>query len=183
MEAVDLRKAYHRVQFELLLELLVRYGVSLTLTLWLTAALQEKGGHTTRKLGNWISTPQQLTIGLGLSPAPYNVYTVGLADLNSNGLSLGLAAACGRLIDKTGSDTHSAVTAVQKQLGKVQHNGAKRQGQKSTRPVVHPQRQSNRMCNAGGLQRRSHRTHGQPQISGGPLRQNTHGGGFNLTQV
>ena len=37
--AVDLEDAYNRVQFTLLMELLVQYGVSLTLTRWLAAAL------------------------------------------------------------------------------------------------------------------------------------------------
>ena len=60
--AVDLEAAYNRVQFKLLMELLVQYGVSLTLTEWLAAALQERKVAT--RLGNWISTPQQLTMGL-----------------------------------------------------------------------------------------------------------------------
>ena len=87
--AVDLEDAYNRVQFKLLMELLRQYGVSLTLTRWLAAALQER--KVAMRLGNWISTPQQLTMGLPqgspLSPVLYNVYTKGLADLNSNGLS------------------------------------------------------------------------------------------------
>ena len=37
--AVDLEDTYNRAQFRLLMELLVQYGVSLTLTRWLTAAL------------------------------------------------------------------------------------------------------------------------------------------------
>ena len=40
--AVDLEDAYNRVQFKLLMELLMQYGVSLTLRRWLAAALQEK---------------------------------------------------------------------------------------------------------------------------------------------
>ena len=36
--AVDLEDAYNRVQFTLLMELLVQYGISLTLTRWLAAA-------------------------------------------------------------------------------------------------------------------------------------------------
>ena len=40
--AVDLEDAYNRVQFKLLMELLRQYGVSLTLTRWLAAALQEE---------------------------------------------------------------------------------------------------------------------------------------------
>ena len=51
---VDLKDAYNRVQFKLLMELLVQYGVSLTLTRWLVAALQER--KVAMRLGNWIST-------------------------------------------------------------------------------------------------------------------------------
>ena len=80
---VDLEDAYNRVQFKLLMELLRQYGVSLTLTRWLAAALQER--EVAIRLGNWISTPQQLAMGLPqgspLSPVLYNVYTKGLADL------------------------------------------------------------------------------------------------------
>ena len=60
--AVDLEDAYKRVQFKLLMELLVQYGVGLTLTRQLAATLQER--KVTMWLGNWISTPQQLTMGL-----------------------------------------------------------------------------------------------------------------------
>ena len=84
---VDLEDAYNRVEFKLLMELLVQYGVSLTLTRWLAAALQER--KATVRLGNWISTPQQLTVGLPqgsrVSPVVYNVNTKGLAGLNSKG--------------------------------------------------------------------------------------------------
>ena len=59
--AVDLDDAYTRVQFKLLMEL-VQYGVSLTLTKWLAAALQER--KVAMRLGNCISTCQQLTMGL-----------------------------------------------------------------------------------------------------------------------
>ena len=40
--AVDLEDAYHRVQFKLLMELLVQYNINLTLARWLAAALQER---------------------------------------------------------------------------------------------------------------------------------------------
>ena len=39
--AVDLEDAYNRMQFKLLMELLVQYVVSLTFSRWLAAALQE----------------------------------------------------------------------------------------------------------------------------------------------
>ena len=62
---------------------------------------------------NWQGSP--------LSPVLYNVYTKGLADLNSNGLSRVLTLADDRLIYKTSSDISTAVTAVQEQLEKVSH--------------------------------------------------------------
>ena len=51
---VDLEDAYNRVQFKL------QFGVSLILTRWLTAELRER--TVSMRLGNWISTPQQLTL-------------------------------------------------------------------------------------------------------------------------
>ena len=39
---IDLEDEHSRVQFKLLLELLVQYGVSWTLTRWLVAPLQER---------------------------------------------------------------------------------------------------------------------------------------------
>ena len=59
--------------------------------------------------------------GLPLSPVLHNVYTQGLADLNSNGLSRVLTLADDGLIYKTASDISTAVTAVQEQLEKVSH--------------------------------------------------------------
>ena len=59
--------------------------------------------------------------GSPLSPVLYNVYTKGLADLNSNGLSRVLTLADDGLIYKTSSDISTAVTAVQEQLEKVSH--------------------------------------------------------------
>ena len=43
------------------------------------------------------------------------IYTKGLVDLNSNGLTL----ADNGLIYRTAKDTHTAVTAIHKQLGKA----------------------------------------------------------------
>ena len=112
---VYLEDAYTRMQFKLLRELLVQYGVSLTLTRWFAAALQER--KVAMRLGNWISTPQQLTMGLPqsspLSPVFYNVYTNGLAGLNSNGLKRVLTLADDGFIYKTASDISTVINAVQ----------------------------------------------------------------------
>ena len=100
----------------------MQYGVSLTSSRWLAAALHER--KVAMRFGNWISTPQQLTMGLSqsspLSQVLHNVFTKGLADLNSNGLSRVLTLADDGLIYKTASDISTAVTAVQK-LEKVSH--------------------------------------------------------------
>ena len=175
------------------MELLVQYGVSLTLTRWFAAALQER--KVAMRLGNWISTPQQLAMGLSqgspLSPVLYNVYTKGLADLNSNGLSRVFTLADDGVIYKTASDISTAVTAVQDQLEKVSHwcqeTRVRNQPKQGARPVVHPQQQSSRTSNASSLlQWRSHRTHEQSQIPRDPLRQNAYvqdAGRINKTQV
>ena len=90
--AVDLKDAYSRVQFKLLMDLLMQYGVSLTLTQWIAGALLER--TVVMQLGNWSSAPHQLTTGPSqgspLSPVLFNVYTKGLADLNQNGSSKSL---------------------------------------------------------------------------------------------
>ena len=82
--AIDLEDAYNKVQFKLLMDLLVQYGVSLTLTRWIAGALLER--TVVMQLGNWSSATHQLTMGLPqgspFSPVLYNVYTEGLADLN-----------------------------------------------------------------------------------------------------
>ena len=119
----DLEDAYNRVQFKLLMELLEQYGVSLILTRWLAAALQER--KVAMRLGNWISAPKKLTMGLPqgspLSQVLYNVYTKGLADLNRNGLSWVYTHTDNGLIYKTASDIHTEVTTVHEQLEKVLH--------------------------------------------------------------
>ena len=85
--AIDLEDAYNRVQFKLLMDLLIQYGASLTLTRWAAGALLES--TVVMQLGNWRSAPHQLTMGppqgSPLSPVLVNVYTKGLADLNQYG--------------------------------------------------------------------------------------------------
>ena len=81
-----------------------------------------------------------MTMGLSqsvpLSPVLYNVYTNGLWDLNSNGLSRVLTLAEDGQIYKTSSDIHTAVTAVQEQL--VLRDRVRNQFKQGTGPVVHP---------------------------------------------
>ena len=50
-EAIDLEDAHNRVQFRLLMDLLVQYGVSLTLTRWIAGAFLER--TVVIQFGNW----------------------------------------------------------------------------------------------------------------------------------
>ena len=101
--AIDLEDAYNRVQFKLLMDLLIQYGVSLTLTRWVVGALLESTVVT--QLGNRSSAPHQFTMGLPqgslILPVLFNIYTKGLADLNQNGPSKILTMADDGLIYKT----------------------------------------------------------------------------------
>ena len=69
------------------MDLLMQYGVGLTLTWWVAGALLER--TEVMQLGNWNSAPHQLTMGLpqgsSLLLILYNAYTKGLTDLNQNG--------------------------------------------------------------------------------------------------
>ena len=119
--AVDHEDAYNNVQFKLLVDLLIQYGVSLTLTRWVAGALLER--TVVMQLGNWSSAPHQLTMGLlqgsQLSPVLFNVYIKGLADLNQNGPSKILILVDDGLIYKTSKDSQDAAEAVQQQLDSV----------------------------------------------------------------
>ena len=101
--AIGLADAYNRVQFKLLMDLLIQYGVSLTLTRWVVGALLER--TVAMQLENWRSAPDQLTMGLPqgslILPVLFNVYTKGLANLNQNGPSKILTVADDGLIYKT----------------------------------------------------------------------------------
>ena len=157
---VDLKDAYNRVQFKLLMKLLRQYGVSLTLTRWLAAALQER--KVAMRLGNWISTPQQLTMGLPQGspavPCPLQCLHKGTGGSEQQWFKPG-AYTWGRRAYLQNSST--AVTAVQEQLEKVSHwcqETVRNQPKQGASPVVHPQQQSSRTSNASSLlQWRSHR--------------------------
>ena len=80
----------------------------------------KKGSHATWKLDfQGPTTDNGTSTRVPLSPVPYNVYTRGLTDLNSNSLSRVLMLASNGFIYKTASDNHTAITAVQGQLDKL----------------------------------------------------------------
>ena len=166
--AVDLEDACNRVHFKLLVELLVQYGVSLTLTRWLAATLQER--KVAMRLGNWISTPHQLTMGLPqgfpLSPVLYNVYTGGS---EQQWYKLG-AYAHGRWAYLQNSQWHP-------------HNSHRCPGAAGKSVILVPKSiQARRNL----FQWRSQRTHEQSQIPRDSLRQNADvkdAGRINKTQV
>ena len=112
--AIDLEDAHYRVQFKLLMNLLIQYG-NLTLNQWVAGALMVR--TVVMQLGNWSSAPHQLTMGLPqgspLLPVLFNVYTKGLADLNQNGPSKILTPVDDRLVYKTSKDSQEAAKAVQ----------------------------------------------------------------------
>ena len=93
---------------------------------------ERKGCHATWKLDLHVPTIDNWDFHKA-PPCPlvlYNVYTKGLADLNSNGLSHLLTLAVDMLFYKIANDIHTAVTAVQEQL-KNCRIGAKRQSPKT----------------------------------------------------
>lgn len=60
--AIDLGDAYNRVQLKLLKDLILQYGVSLTLTRWTAEALSKR--TMVMQLGSWSSAPYHATIKL-----------------------------------------------------------------------------------------------------------------------
>ena len=112
------RGCLQRVHFKLQMDLLIQYGVSLTLT-WCVAGAP-LGRRMVMQLGNWSSAPHQLTMGLPqgslLLLVLFNIYTKGLADMNQNGPSKILTLADDGLIYKTSKDSQEAAEAVQQQL-------------------------------------------------------------------
>ena len=132
-----------RVQFKLLLDLLIQYGISLTLTRWAAGTPWKR--TVVMKLGNWSSAPHQFTMGLPqrspLSPVFFNVYTKGLADLNQNGPSKILTLADDRLIKiyKTSKDFQEVAEAVQ-QLDSVSKRCH------DTRSLLNPDKAQTQWC-------------------------------------
>ena len=73
-----MHESVHRVQFKLLMDLLMQYGDSLTLTRWIAGALLKR--TVVMQLGNWSSALHRLTMGLPQgSPLSRSV-----ADLNQD---------------------------------------------------------------------------------------------------
>ena len=58
--AISHDDAHNRVQFQLLMDLFMQYGVSLTLTRWIAEALLER--TVVMQFGNWSSAARQLTM-------------------------------------------------------------------------------------------------------------------------
>ena len=58
--ATDLEDACNRIRFKLLKDLLVQYGVNLTLNRWIAGALLER--YVVVQLANWSSAPHRLTM-------------------------------------------------------------------------------------------------------------------------
>ena len=108
-------------------------GVRLTLTRWLAAAFQDE--KVAMRLGNCISLPQQLIMGLPqgspLSLVLYNVYTKGQVDLNSNGLNRLFTLADSGLIHKTVTQTQQP--PLSRSSWKQCHSGANKHSPKSAR--------------------------------------------------
>ena len=186
------------LQFKLLIELHEKYLVSLTFTRWLAAALQER--KVAMRLGNWISTPQQLTVGLPQAPSPRPSPSPHPAPppppthpspvpsplqclhTGTGGSEQQMVLAGCLCLRTTGLSTKQPVTSAQQSmLSKSSwircHTGVKRQSPKSIqarrKPCVHLQQQSSRTSNASILlQWRSHRTQGQSDILWDPLQRN-----------
>ena len=179
--AVDLEDACKRVQFKLLLEFLVQYGINLTFTRWLGQHSRRENLPCDLKIGspcpnNWQwdfhNPPPPLPSPV---PSPLQYLQNGTGDLKSNGLSQVLTLADDGLTYKTASDTYTEVTAVQEQLEKksvtmVLGDRVRNQSKHSASTVMHPHQQSNRTINASSLlQWRSHITQEQSQIPAVPL--------------
>ena len=130
--------------------------------------------------------------GSPLSPVLYSVHTKSLADLNSICLSCVLSLADDVHIYETASDTHTAVTIIQKQLEKVSHWCQETESKISQSKVqalwcTHTQQNIDRTSNVSSLlQWGSRRTYELSEIPWDPFRQNANVQGtdwINKTQV
>ena len=120
------------VLFKLLAEPLVQYGVSLTLTRWLVAALQER--KVAMRFGNWMTTSQQLTMGL-LQGFPLSLSSTMSTHRDWRISPAMVKSGCSRL-QATGLSTKQPVASTKQSLlskssWKRCHIGAKRQSLKS----------------------------------------------------
>ena len=173
--AFDLEDADNRVHFKLLMELLVQYGVSLTRTRWLAAALQEKKGcHATWKLDLHAPTTDNGTsirlppppLPTPPVPSPLQCLDKGTGGCEQQWFKPG-AYACGRRAYLQNSQlhpysSHRCPGAAGKSVTLVPRDRVRNQSKQGASSVVHPQQQSRRTSNANSLlQWRSYRTHEQ----------------------
>ena len=119
------------------------------------------------QLGNWISTPQQLEIGLPqgspLSPVLYHVHTKEQADLNSNDLRRMFTLADGWLTCKTVSDTYTAVQDLQEKVSQwCQETGS--EISPSKKQVVDEQTEQQIEYACGCTQLKQERDWGKPPV-------------------
>ena len=136
----QLEDAYNRVQFKLLMELFVQYGISLTLTRWLcSSTLEKKDHHATWKLDLHAPTTDNGT-STRLAPASSSLQCLhkGTGGSNSNGLGWVLTLADEGLMCKTACDTHTLTGAAGKSVTMVPRDRVWNQSKQEASPVVHP---------------------------------------------
>ena len=154
-----MRKTKNPIQTAGGINFTIIYGASFTLTRCLAAELQAtcKLKLHAQAADNGISTR--------LSPVASLHKKTGTGGSEQRWLKLDAYTSGRRTYLQTASDTHSPVTAIQRQLGGknvtvVPRHRVQNQSKQSARPLVHPQQQSSRTSNASSLlQCRSHRTH------------------------
>ena len=73
-----MHESVHRVQFKQLMDLLMQYGDSLTLTRWIAGALLKR--TVVMQIGNWSSALHRLTMG----PPQGSPLSRSIADLNQD---------------------------------------------------------------------------------------------------
>ena len=86
--AIDLEDAYNRVQFKLLMDLVMQYVVSLTMTRWISGALLERTVVVcSLETGALLFIFRMETTRITALTGPLLCIHIGLANLNQNGPS------------------------------------------------------------------------------------------------